>query len=128
MSVPASKKVFEHAPHASTTARRSFTLPARPAIRSTSTPAARNSSDTPDTSDGIETLFICSTAKIVSFTASSPAKRHSPSRTPRARGSPPRSIAWTSPTERTLAVGMDNPASWTRQKTNLVQAFCASIA
>jgi hypothetical protein len=125
MSVPASKKVFEHAPHASTTARRSFTLPARPAMRSTSKPAARNS---PDTADGIETLFVCSTATIVSFTASSPAKRHSPSRTPRARGSPPRSIAWTSPTERTLAVGMAIPASWTRRKTNLVQGFCAYIA
>ncbi|KAH7409949.1 inheritance of peroxisomes protein 1-domain-containing protein [Phaeosphaeria sp. MPI-PUGE-AT-0046c] len=99
MSVPAFSNAFEHAPHASTTGRRSFTLPARPAIRSTSTPAPRNSSD------GIETLFTCPASKIVSFTASSPARRLSPSRTSRAKASPPRSIAWTTPTERTLAVG-----------------------
>ncbi|KAF1916085.1 inheritance of peroxisomes protein 1-domain-containing protein [Ampelomyces quisqualis] len=84
----------------STTSRRSFTLPARPAFRSTSTPASRN------TSDGIETLFTCSASKIVSFTATNPAQRHSPTRTPRANGSPARSIPWTSLTERTLAVGL----------------------
>ncbi|KAH7081678.1 inheritance of peroxisomes protein 1-domain-containing protein [Paraphoma chrysanthemicola] len=99
MAFPASSNTPEHAPHASTHARRSFTLPARPTVRSASTPASRN------TSDGIETLFTCTTSKIVSFTAAGPSKRHSPSRSPRRRGSPPRSIPWTSPTERTLAVG-----------------------
>ncbi|KAH7091120.1 inheritance of peroxisomes protein 1-domain-containing protein [Paraphoma chrysanthemicola] len=101
MAFPASSNTPEHAPHASTHARRSFTLPARPTVRSASTPASRNTS----TSDGIETLFTCTTSKIVSFTAAGPSKRHSPSRSPRRRGSPPRSIPWTSPTERTLAVG-----------------------
>ncbi|KAF2819709.1 hypothetical protein CC86DRAFT_374854 [Ophiobolus disseminans] len=100
MSVPASSRNPEHAPHTSTAARRSFTLPARPSIRSGSAPASRNSSD------GIETLFVCSASKTVSFTASGSARRLSPARASRARGSPPRSISWTSPTERTLAVGV----------------------
>ncbi|KAH8724473.1 inheritance of peroxisomes protein 1-domain-containing protein [Phaeosphaeriaceae sp. PMI808] len=102
MSSPASSHMSEHASlTSSTNARRSFTLPARPALRSASTPASRN------TSDGIETLFLCQTCKIVSFTAAGPARRLSPSPTSsKSRGSPARSIAWTSPTERTLAVGM----------------------
>ncbi|EAT89433.2 hypothetical protein SNOG_02702 [Parastagonospora nodorum SN15] len=100
MSVPATSRAFEHTPHASTSARRSFTLPTRPSIRSTSTPASRNTS-----SDGIETLFTCPASKIVSFAASDPARRHSPSRTPKGKGSPVRSIPWSSLTERTLAVG-----------------------
>ncbi|KAF1945685.1 hypothetical protein EJ02DRAFT_369110 [Clathrospora elynae] len=65
-------------------ARRSFTLPARTAKRPASVPASTNSAD------GIETLFICSNSKILSFTAAGPA--------------PP--IAWKTPTERTLAVGV----------------------
>ncbi|KAF2031051.1 hypothetical protein EK21DRAFT_88381 [Setomelanomma holmii] len=99
MSVPASSNIPEHTPHASTHPRRSFTLPTRPAVRSASTPASRNSSD------GIETLFTCSKSKIVSFTAAGPSKRLSPSRTSRGKGSPSRSIPWTTPTERTQAVG-----------------------
>ncbi|KAL5120969.1 hypothetical protein ACEQ8H_001157 [Pleosporales sp. CAS-2024a] len=103
MSVPASSRVSEHAPQPQpAAARRSFTLPTRPTVRSASTPAPRN---TPGTPDGIETLFTCAAAKVVSFAALGPARRHSPARAARAPGSPPRCIPWTSPTERTLAVG-----------------------
>jgi hypothetical protein len=77
----------------STTARHSFTLPARPAVRSASQPASAN------TSDGIETLFVCSTSKIVSFTPAGPTARST------ARDDT-KSTEWKSPTERTLAVGM----------------------
>jgi len=61
--------------------RRSFTLPAR-ANRPPPTPE--------NTANAIETLFICSNSKIVSFTATGAVQ----------------SAAWTTPTERTLAVGV----------------------
>ncbi|KAF1829332.1 hypothetical protein BDW02DRAFT_583772 [Decorospora gaudefroyi] len=77
-------------------ARRSFTLPARAPKRPASVPASTNSAD------GIETLFICSNAKIVSFTAAGPPRRLSPSRS----GDTSHPILWKTPTERTLAVGV----------------------
>ncbi|KAH7378204.1 inheritance of peroxisomes protein 1-domain-containing protein [Pyrenochaeta sp. MPI-SDFR-AT-0127] len=102
MSSPASSKTPEHAPPAvnSLTTLRSFTLPARSASKSAPKPVSTNSSD------GIETLFICSASKIVSFTATGTSRRLSPSRAARRQDSPSRSIAWRTPTERTLAVGV----------------------
>ncbi|KAJ4346514.1 uncharacterized protein N0V89_010444 [Didymosphaeria variabile] len=81
------------------TVRRSFTLPARIATKSPS-PAPASSTD------GIETLFVCTSTKIVSFTASASSRRASPSRRHSANhddAAP--SIPWRSTTERTLAVG-----------------------
>ncbi|KAF1848588.1 uncharacterized protein K460DRAFT_384675 [Cucurbitaria berberidis CBS 394.84] len=105
MSSPASSKTPEHAPRPAASnashIRRSFTLPARVTARPAPAPASTNSAD------GIETLFICSSSKIVSFTATSPSKRQSPTRATRHQDGPSTSsIAWTSPTERTLAVGV----------------------
>ncbi|KAJ4303546.1 hypothetical protein N0V90_002443 [Kalmusia sp. IMI 367209] len=81
------------------TVRRSFTLPARIASKSPS-PAPASSVD------GIETLFVCTSTKIVSFTASGSTRRASPSRRHSANSddaSP--SIPWRSATDRTLAFG-----------------------
>jgi hypothetical protein len=83
---------------------RSFTLPSRIANkpRPTSLPPPTA------TADGIETLFVCNSAKIVQFSSSvlhrpgSPTKR----RYGHAKGDDAtRSIPWWSPTERTMAVG-----------------------
>ncbi|EDU41269.1 conserved hypothetical protein [Pyrenophora tritici-repentis Pt-1C-BFP] len=94
MSTPASSQQHpEHAP--ATSVRRSFTLPAK-AKRPTSVPPPSNSVD------GIETLFVCSNSKIVSFTTAGPARRLSPSRS----GDTSHPIQWKTPTERTLAVGV----------------------
>ncbi|KAI8938949.1 hypothetical protein NX059_004801 [Plenodomus lindquistii] len=91
MSTPPSSTPREHAPPMANvlTTRRSFTLPARANRPPPAPPSA-------GTGDGIETLFICNSSKIVSFTAAAtPAASHV---TPRA--------TWTTPTERTLAVGV----------------------
>lgn len=90
----------EHAPSAlnPSNSRRSFTLPARATRRTESVPASRN------TTDGIETLFVCSNSKIFSFTTAGPARRLSPSRS----GDTSHPIPWKTPTERTLAVGMSS--------------------
>lgn len=82
-----------------TTVRRSFTLPARIASRSSPpTPAAP--------ADGIETLFVCASTKIVSFTAPGSTRRASPSRRQKAgTDDAAPSIPWRSATERTLAFG-----------------------
>ncbi|PVI07493.1 hypothetical protein DM02DRAFT_327809 [Periconia macrospinosa] len=102
MSLPDASKTPEHAPAAAATnpARRSFTLPARIA------PKPPRPAQPANTSDGIETLFVCTSTKIVSFTTSSQGRRTSPSR--RSSSNAPdssRSIPWRSPTERTMAVG-----------------------
>ncbi|CAA9956814.1 Inp1 multi-domain protein [Pyrenophora teres f. maculata] len=94
MTTPASSQEHpEHAPAANV--RRSFTVPAK-AKRPTSVPAPSNSVD------GIETLFVCSNSKIVSFTTAGPARRLSPTRS----GDTSHPIQWKTPTERTLAVGV----------------------
>ncbi|KAF2134615.1 hypothetical protein P153DRAFT_305160 [Dothidotthia symphoricarpi CBS 119687] len=85
---------------ASTNPRRAFTVPARIANRPSSVPPPSHGSD------GIETLFICSSSKIVSFTAASPSRRQSPSRRTNGSVGASPSIAWKTPTERTLAVGI----------------------
>ncbi|KAH9861746.1 hypothetical protein J1614_011499 [Plenodomus biglobosus] len=104
MSIPPAPKSREHAPSPSVNVlntRRSFTLPAR-ANRPPPAPPASASSG-----DGIETLFICNSSKIVSFTASGPVRRPSPSRSATAAASTSvQPAAWTTPTERTLAVGV----------------------
>ncbi|CAN9443248.1 unnamed protein product [Alternaria alternata] len=99
MTMPASSQ-HAHPEHAPSTlnpsnSRRSFTLPARATRRTESVPASRN------TTDGIETLFVCSNSKIFSFTTAGPARRLSPSRS----GDTSHPIPWKTPTERTLAVG-----------------------
>ena len=96
MSSPTASNTRSHAPPAliPTNARRSFTVPTRTS-RAPSAPASTNSSD------GIETLFICSSSKIVSFTTATPAPRLSPSRAAQPVGN----SAWKSHSERTLAVG-----------------------
>ncbi|KAK3207726.1 hypothetical protein GRF29_96g163974 [Pseudopithomyces chartarum] len=80
----------------SSAVRRSFTLPARVTNR----PPPPASQPSPD---GIETLFVCASTKIVSFTTST--RRTSPSR----RRSPNRddapTLSWRSTTDRTLAFG-----------------------
>ncbi|KAF2445942.1 hypothetical protein P171DRAFT_431317 [Karstenula rhodostoma CBS 690.94] len=88
-----------HAPPAARNApvRRSFTLPARIASKSPS-PAPASSTD------GIETLFVCTSTKIVSFSASASTRRASPSRRHSANNDAS-SIPWRSTAERTLAVG-----------------------
>ncbi|RAR06356.1 peroxisome inheritance [Stemphylium lycopersici] len=98
MSVPASSQHPGHAPAAvqASSGRRSFTLPARAAKRTSSVPAPTASAD------GIETLFVCSDSKIFSFTTHGPTRPLSPAR---ARDTP-RPIPWKTPTERTLAVGV----------------------
>ncbi|KAF2640414.1 hypothetical protein P280DRAFT_470081 [Massarina eburnea CBS 473.64] len=66
----------------------------------------RVSPDPANSADGIETLFVCTSTKIVSFTASVP-RRASPSRRGRGNGEDDtRSIPWRSPAERTMAVGV----------------------
>ncbi|KAI4953071.1 hypothetical protein J4E86_006610 [Alternaria arbusti] len=96
--MPASSQHPEHAPSAlnPSNSRRSFTLPARTARRTTSVPAPSANS-----ADGIETLFVCSNSKIFSFTTAGPARRLSPPRS----GDAAHPIPWKTPTERTLAVG-----------------------
>ncbi|KAF1963594.1 hypothetical protein CC80DRAFT_9523 [Byssothecium circinans] len=100
MSSLHASKTPEYAPAAAALnpSRRSFTLPARIANRPQPSPEPAN------TADGIETLFVCTSTKIVSFTASS-LRRASPSR--RGNGEDDtRSIPWRTPTERTMAVGV----------------------
>ncbi|KAF2687955.1 hypothetical protein K458DRAFT_385519 [Lentithecium fluviatile CBS 122367] len=108
MSSPDDSKTPERAPPAAAAAaasnpvRRSFTLPARIANKPRPAPAPAASAD------GIETLFVCTSTKIVSFTASGPNRRASPSRRPRANDDEATSqpIPWRSAAERTLAVGV----------------------
>ncbi|KAJ4374998.1 hypothetical protein N0V83_002077 [Neocucurbitaria cava] len=103
MSSPAPSPIPEHALRPTSNAthgRRSFTLPSRPVSRPAPAPASTNSAD------GIETLFICSNSKIVSFTTAGPTGRQSPSRSARRHDDSSTSIAWKSPTERTQAVGV----------------------
>jgi hypothetical protein len=80
-------------------------------------PASSNSAD------GIETLFVCSNSKIFSFTTAGPAQRLSPSRS----GDATHPIAWKTPTERTLAVGMSSyvPPGW--NLSNVSQGLFESI-
>ncbi|KAL5392868.1 hypothetical protein DPSP01_000563 [Paraphaeosphaeria sporulosa] len=78
--------------------RRSFTLPARIASKSPSRAPASST-------DGIETLFVCTSTKIVQFSASASTRRASPSRRHGANDDDAPSIPWRSTTERTLAVG-----------------------
>jgi hypothetical protein len=89
MSSPlAPSRTPEHAPPPLHNGRRSFTVPAR--LRSSPAPAPTSTNSV----DGIETLVVCPHSRIVSFTAagaSAAAGAH---------------IAWKTPTERTLAVGM----------------------
>lgn len=80
MSVPPAVNVLN--------TRRSFTLPAR-ANRPPPIPPSATAGN------AIETLFICNSSKIVSFTATGPT----------ATSTAVQSAAWTTPTERTLAVG-----------------------
>ncbi|CAO2654118.1 Nn.00g108510.m01.CDS01 [Neocucurbitaria sp. VM-36] len=102
MSSLDSSQTHEYAPRPAnaTHGRRSFTVPSRTVNRPAPAPASTNSAD------GIETLFICSNSKIVSFTAAGPTRRQSPSRSARRHDDSSTSIAWNSPTERTLAVGV----------------------
>lgn len=88
MSSPlASSRSPERAPPPLHNGRRSFTVPAR--LRSS--PAAASTAS----ADGIETLVVCPHSRIVSFTTAGASA---------AAGEA--NIAWTTPTERTLAVGM----------------------
>ncbi|CBY02048.1 hypothetical protein IAQ61_006638 [Plenodomus lingam] len=103
MSNPPSSQTREHAPPTTVNVlntRRSFTLPARANRPPPVAPSASSG-------DGIETLFICNASKIVSFTATRPLRRPSPSRSAKAAASDAvQPAAWTTPTERTLAVGV----------------------
>jgi len=103
MSSPHDSTTPERAPPAaaSQAVRRSFTLPARTANKPRPAPAPAGSAD------GIETLFVCTSTRIVSFTASGPGRHASPSRRQRANSNEDASqpIPWRSPSERTLAVG-----------------------
>ena len=102
MSSPDDSKTPERPPPAAASQpiRRSFTLPARTANKPRPAPAPTGSAD------GIETLFVCTSTKIVSFTASGPNRPLSPSRRQRANGDDTsQPLPWRSATERTLAVG-----------------------
>ncbi len=84
--------------------RRSFTHPSRTSIR----PPPRSAST--DSADGIEILFLSPTCKIVSFSTAGLGRRSSPARLAAvARGGRERpatsTLAWTTASERTLAVG-----------------------
>ncbi|EKG17639.1 hypothetical protein MPH_05088 [Macrophomina phaseolina MS6] len=88
-------------PTASRGVRRSFTLPTR--FSNPSTP-----SESPASSDGVETLFNHSFAKVVLFTTASSLSRPSSSasnRTVLRDHAPPDTIPWVSPTESTVAAG-----------------------
>ncbi|CAI6335281.1 unnamed protein product [Periconia digitata] len=103
MSLPDASKTPEHAPVAAAMnpARRSFTLPAR------ISPKPPRPAQPANTADGIETLFVCTSTKIVSFTASNQARPTSPSRrNQRDAEDQTQTIPWRSPTERTMAVGV----------------------
>lgn len=89
MSSPvAPSRTPEHAPTLLNNTRRSFTVPAR--LRKSPAP----SSDAKNSADGIETLVVCPHSRIVSFTATG------------GLASGGANIAWRTPTERTLAVGV----------------------
>ncbi|KAI5209906.1 hypothetical protein E4T39_00678 [Aureobasidium subglaciale] len=91
-------------PSASTGLRRSFTLPSR-----LTNPAKAPQQVEIGSADGIETLFVHPSAKIVSFTSASSLRSRPSSRSSiasydgEADGST--SLPWTSPTERTMAAG-----------------------
>jgi hypothetical protein len=90
MSSPlAPSRTSEQAPPPLHNGRRSFTVPAR--LRSSPAPAPAFTS----IADGIETLVVCPHSRIVSFAAAGTSA-----------ASAGDEIAWTTPTERTLAVGM----------------------
>ncbi|KAF2631752.1 hypothetical protein BU25DRAFT_407392 [Macroventuria anomochaeta] len=90
MSSPlAPSRTPEHAPPPLNNGRRSFTVPAR--LRSS--PASASAST--NSADGIETLVVCPHSKIVSFTATGASAAGGEAH-----------IAWRTPTERTLAVGV----------------------
>jgi hypothetical protein len=100
MSSPVSARSPEHAPPAASNpvVRRSFTVPTK---RSTQ---PRTSPQSTASADGIETLFTHGATKIVSFTAASLGGQAL--RSQDRVGDAPVTIPWTSPTERTLAVGV----------------------
>ncbi|KAG9206680.1 hypothetical protein G6514_003520 [Epicoccum nigrum] len=90
MSSPlAPSRTSEQAPPPLHSSRRSFTVPAR--LRSSPAPAPASTS----IADGIETLVVCPHSKIVSFAAAGTSAAGAGNQ-----------IAWTTPTERTLAVGV----------------------
>ncbi|UPX09687.1 uncharacterized protein EKO05_0000371 [Ascochyta rabiei] len=92
MSSPvAPSRTAEHAPPPLHNARRSFTVPARLRSSPVPSPASTNSAD------GIETLVVCPHSRIVSFTAAAAAALAVSDQV---------GIAWRTPTERTLAVGV----------------------
>lgn len=90
MSSPlAPSRTPEHAPPPLHNGRRSFTVPAR--LRNNPAPAAAST----NSADGIETLVVCPHSRIVSFTAASASATSGGDHIP-----------WSTPTERTLAVGV----------------------
>lgn len=90
MSSPqAPSRTPEHAPPPLHPACRSFTVPAR--LRSSPAPVPAST----DSADGIETLVVCPHSRIVSFTAAGALVASGEAH-----------IAWRTPAERTLAVGM----------------------
>lgn len=102
----------QHAPSHSHngSARRSFTVPAR--LRSQSSAASTSNAD------GIETLVVCPHSRIVSFTATGALAAGNEAQ-----------VAWKTPTERTLAVGMRCYATPTVCGVDVtLQVSCASTA
>ncbi|KAF9696701.1 hypothetical protein EKO04_005405 [Ascochyta lentis] len=90
MSSPvALSRTAERAPPPLHNARRSFTVPAR--LRSSPAPAPAST----NSADGIETLVVCPHSRIVSFTATGALAVRNEA-----------GIAWRTPAERTLAVGV----------------------
>ncbi|KAH6644058.1 inheritance of peroxisomes protein 1-domain-containing protein [Boeremia exigua] len=90
MSSPlAPSRTPEHAPPPLHHGRRSFTVPAR--LRSSPAPAAAST----NSADGIETLVVCPHSRIVSFASAGVSATSGGNH-----------VAWKTPTERTLAVGV----------------------
>ncbi|KAJ8111599.1 hypothetical protein OPT61_g5849 [Boeremia exigua] len=90
MSSPlAPSRTLEDAPPPLHNGRRSFTVPAR--LRNSPAPVASST----NSADGIETLVVCPHSRIVSFAAAGASAT-----------SGGHHIAWSTPTERTLAVGV----------------------
>jgi hypothetical protein len=126
MSSPHDSKTPERPPPAAAAQpiRRSFTLPARTANKPRPAPAPAASAD------GIETLFVCASTKIVSFTASGPGRPVSPSRRRHTSGPEDASqpIPWRTAAERTLAVGQSPMRADMLQMLTRLQVSCGYIA
>lgn len=111
MSSPlAPSRTPEHASPPPHNGRRSFTVPAR--LRSSPAPAAASTNST----DGIETLVVCPHSRIVSFTATGASV---------ANGG--QHVAWSTPTERTLAVGMLCLVCWVSTEVTRVHRCPAHL-